>query len=85
MENVSHWTGAVATARNFDPSFSVLYARDHIEALQSTRLLIRPDEMTAEKWNEYKKCTALIGLAYATLFNLVNEFSRDYKNVQPEA
>jgi len=57
---MSHYTEACAIARDFAPGFSIVYAADHLIALENRRAMIKPEKMTVEEWKTYKENTETI-------------------------
>lgn len=58
--NTTHWETAQEIARNFSPTHSTVYAGDHIEALIDKRLVLKPEEWSAEKWEQHKANTSAL-------------------------
>lgn len=56
----SHWIDAQQVASNYHAFYSVLYAHDHLLALNNTRDIIKGVKETKQQWEEYKTITAEI-------------------------
>ena len=56
----SHWTECRRLAEDYPPAHSIVYAKDHLEALEMQRIGLRPQEFTPDEWVSYKDTTASI-------------------------
>lgn len=69
----SHWTSCIELAKGLDLQHSLLYAKDHVDAvLEFQRAMIKPQRLSKEEWIKYKDVNRRIEYVQDLLTSLIN-------------
>lgn len=72
---ISHSLSCKEIAKKYTPIFSIVYAIDHLEALENERSVTKVPGLSRNDWKKYKEKTASIQEAIAYLGKLSLSFS----------